>query len=302
MNISQPHVWYDKSHIHHCGDDMHPENPERVKAIVRRLKGNLSDSIIWHAYNDSIQDITEEDNEMAGENDRVKHEWHTTDGDTYYTAYTHIICNRGILMIAEAIENITYHGLRCGFVFVRPPGHHVGMTTGAQGFCHLNSVWIAVEEFNKRRVRKIGILDWDVHHGDGTENCVRENAKRIPGIRFVSLHAYGTGIYPGTGANSKDEHVLNVALPVGTKGPAYMTALQTQAIPFLGTPDVLIVSAGYDGHFRDPMQYMKLRSDTYRHMSEAVKGIGCPVLFVLEGGYCPEAVAESIEETLKVWI
>lgn len=312
MNM-KPHFWYDKSHNYHSGDDMHPENPERVREIVKHLLQTMKGQLTWVVMNYNRGTVIDDepnvlDIEPPAETYNTelegRIEWHkATDGDTYHTKYTRIICERGIHMLSQAAEMIAYKGLQCGFIAIRPPGHHVGMNTGSRGFCHLNNVWLTVEEFYKRRIRNVAILDWDVHHGDGTENCVRECIRRMPTIRFVSMHAYGRDIYPGTGADSEDANVLNIALPKGTKATEYLHAFRTRAIPYLGKPDVLIVSAGYDAHFSDPMQYMKLRSGTYGIMSAVLKEtIGCPVLFILEGGYCPEALAESVGETLKPWV
>jgi acetoin utilization deacetylase AcuC-like enzyme len=116
------------------------------------------------------------------------------------------------------------------------------------------------------------------------------------------MHAYGDGIYPGTGANSEDSHVMNIALPRNTRADAYIHMFKSKVLPYIGKPDVIIISAGYDAHYRDPMMLMKLRSSTYRQMSEAIHAIGCPVLFILEGGYAPDVLAECVGETLAPWV
>lgn len=314
MNTTNPHIWFDTAHVYHHGDDMHPENPERVQEIVRHLLYAFRTSLNWHVMN-RVGEIVLDNGENAklfsereppaivyndGSTPEVK--WQRViDGDMYYSEYTDTICKRGSGMIADVIEHIAYKNIGCAFVAIRPPGHHVGATSGPQGFCHQNNVWKAVEEFERRHIHNIGILDWDVHHGDGTEDLVRRNRAEYPGVKFVSIHAYGPGIYPGTGKSSEDDAVLNIGLKRNTNSSDYLKAFREKALPFLGKPDVLIVSAGYDAHYRDPMLLMKLRSWTYGHMSGALKEIGCPVLFMLEGGYSPEALAESVEETLKPW-
>jgi acetoin utilization deacetylase AcuC-like enzyme len=309
MNSNKtPCIWYDMLHVFHAGEDMHPEHPERVNAVVAHLRKLYGSTLQWNVLHEEFNITTcrrigQDETNLQNNELSEKLEWQLThDGDTYITKYTDTLCRRGQWILSTVIENIVYGGLRSAFVLIRPPGHHASTKSGPRGFCHLNNVWVAVEEFNRRRVRHIGILDWDVHHGDGTEICVRDNKHRIPGIRFVSMHAYGNGIYPGTGANSEDEHVLNIGLPRNTSANTYIHLFKTKALPYIGKPDVLIVSAGYDAHYRDPMLLMKLRSTTYRQMSEAIREIGCPVLFVLEGGYAPDVLAKCVGETLAPWI
>jgi acetoin utilization deacetylase AcuC-like enzyme len=315
MNYTNPHIWFDTAHVYHHGDDMHPENPERVKEIVLRLQSAFYGKLNWHVMDTTGSIILDN-----GENSKLFNsqgpptavynnggtpdvKWkRVIDGDMYYSEYTDAICKRGLSMISDAIEHVVYRGVQCAFIAIRPPGHHVGGTSGPQGFCHQNNVWKAVEELGRRRIRNIGILDWDVHHGDGTEDLVRQNKVEYPGVKFVSIHAYGPTVYPGTGKTSEDDTVMNIGLKKGTTSTEYLKAYREKAVPFLGKPDVLIVSAGYDAHYRDPMLLMKLRSNTYGIMSTVLKDIGCPVLFMLEGGYSPEALAESVEETLKPWI
>lgn len=284
-------IWVDFAQVCHRGANIHPEHPRRVTAIVERLqKSELP--IEWHTKtdimipNDTLQTL----------------KWTAlTDGDCYETPYTARILLRVIVMINEAVDMIFKKTIRCGFILARPPGHHADMKNGSRGFCHMNNVWIAVEKFALHGITNIGILDWDVHHGDGTEELVRTHRAQFSEMRFVSIHAYGPGIYPGTGESSVDENIMNIGLSRGTAEDIYLKVFVDQALPFLGTPDILIVSAGYDAHKADPMKYMKLESTTYGKMTKYLKGLGCPVLFVLEGGYNPVALAESVEETIKAW-
>ena len=315
MNTTNPHIWFDTAHVYHHGDDMHPENAERVQEIVLRLLSAFHGQLNWHVMNTSGEIVLDNGENTKlfnsqGPPTNVYNEGSTPpvkwkrviNGDMYYSEYTDTICKRGLNMIADAVESVVYKGVQCAFVAIRPPGHHVGATSGPQGFCHQNNVWKAVEELGRRRIRNISILDWDVHHGDGTEDLVRRNKAEYPGVKFVSIHAFGPTVYPGTGKSSEDDTVMNIGLKKHTASTEYLKAFREKAVPFLGKPDVLIVSAGYDAHYRDPMLLMKLRSWTYGAMSICLKEIGCPVLFMLEGGYSPEALAESVEETLKPWV
>jgi acetoin utilization deacetylase AcuC-like enzyme len=290
--MSNPHVWYDPSHSLHFGSDMHPEHPARVDAIVKKLQENTR--LVWHVCSPLQVPSVEITNKSK--------QWKLLDdGDCYKTAYTEKITRRVCVMIHEACMVIANKISRCVFVLARPPGHHADMRTGPRGFCHINNIWTAVEFFHSHKVKKIAILDWDVHHGDGTEALVRQHVHRISGIRFVSIHAYGAGVYPGTGKTSKDENVMNIGLPIGTTPESYLDIFRTQVIPYLEKPDILLVSAGYDAHKDDPMNYLKLKTETYAEMSKSLQGLDCPVMFILEGGYNPSALADSVHATLMSW-
>jgi acetoin utilization deacetylase AcuC-like enzyme len=174
------------------------------------------------------------------------------------------------------------------------------------GFCFENNVWIAVERLLEKGTRRISIYDWDVHHGDGTEKCFRtalaRDKEKYDSVRFVSTHAYGRGIYPGTGAPSKDKHIFNCPFEKGTSATMFLESFHTEIVPFIKECDILIISAGYDGHKDDPMGLMKLETSTYSEMSRCVKQLGVPVLFLLEGGYNPKILGECVRETLLQWV
>jgi acetoin utilization deacetylase AcuC-like enzyme len=210
-------------------------------------------------------------------------------------------------MLASAVHDIS-KGARCTYVLARPPGHHASEGIES-GFCFENNVWTAVESLLALGKRRISIYDWDVHHGDGTERCFRaaldRDAAKYDDIRFVSSHAYGRGIYPGTGAASADKHIINLPFKKGTGAGEFLAAFSKTTLPFMsscGSCDVLIVSAGYDGHREDPMELMKLETTTYSIMSRYFMDLGVPVLFILEGGYNPKVLGECVRETLLQWL
>jgi acetoin utilization deacetylase AcuC-like enzyme len=117
------------------------------------------------------------------------------------------------------------------------------------------------------------------------------------------MHAFGPGIFPGTGSASTDR-ILNIPLPLKTTSETYIMHFHTQVMPFLaqGKPDIVIISAGYDGHEKDPMNLLQLREQTYAHMSSQLQMLDCPVLFLLEGGYNPVVLASCVEATLRPWL
>jgi len=165
------------------------------------------------------------------------------------------------------------------FSLMRPPGHHAGKDRVA-GFCYLNNVALATARLQKKKPGlKVAIVDFDVHHGDGTESLVlgRENTA------FVSLHQFP--LYPGTGRQTRG-NCVNVPLPEGTDGDRYLLAFEPALEAVLATkPDVLAVSAGFDAYKDDPIAGLKLDRDTFKRIGALLASTKLPRFAVLEGGY-----------------
>jgi len=276
-------VWVDMEHTKHGAKSYHPERPLRLAPILHALKGL---PITLYQRTDPVS----EDPEFVPKPSR---------GDMYWTPYTNDLLKRGKQMIEEACSTLLKEG-GCAFVLIRPPGHHADNTGSAEGFCHQNNAWIAATTFQACGLSNITILDWDAHHGDGTESYVKES--NAEGLQFCSIHAYGPNVYPGTGTDCIGSKILNVPLPVGTRTRTYMKYFHTTVMPWIKKPDVIIVSAGYDGHRDDPMELLGLDEFAYKEMSAELKKFGCPVLFLLEGGYNPEVLGSCVKATLDPWI
>jgi acetoin utilization deacetylase AcuC-like enzyme len=277
------HLYYSKAHKAHAWIDAHPENPLRVENILAALIPAIEKgAAVLHTFRETSV--------LSPGTGRA---WMLDEhGDTYATDGTEDVLLTTKEMIAASVND----GAKCSFVLCRPPGHHASTRPG--GFCHQNNAWFAATEFMKKGLKNICIYDMDAHHGDGTEACVRAVSA---GVRFVSTHAFGKGIYPGTGAASRDDCVLNLPLLKKASASSFMRVLRNDVLPFIGKPDVLIVSAGYDTHAQDPMKLMNLKTQTYGDIGLALKGIGCPVLFLLEGGYNTAILGECVVETLTPW-
>jgi acetoin utilization deacetylase AcuC-like enzyme len=291
MYSLKPILWLDSEHGSHHGSKAHPESPDRLTAIRSMLMSLNPKSFLLRELADPLPKF-----------EAPASTWFLDKGDTYCTPYTSLLLERGRRMIEDATRELALSKINCGFVFIRPPGHHANASGGASGFCHQNNVWIAVEQLKKQGFHSIGIFDWDAHHGDGTEDCVR--MANDPSIRFASMHAYGPGVYPGTGGpGSSTENILNLPLPVGTDSEHFVGCFTSQVLPWLaeGKPDIVIISAGYDGHEKDPMALLQLRENTYAYMSSQLKLLDCPVLFLLEGGYNPGVLASCVKATLGPW-
>jgi acetoin utilization deacetylase AcuC-like enzyme len=183
------------------------------------------------------------------------------------------------------------------FAAVRPPGHHA-LADRAMGFCLLANVAIAAREAQSRSCRRILIVDWDVHHGNGTQALVEND----PTIRFVSLHQWP--LYPGTGAAGERGvgNVWNVPRAAGLPPERYVEDLWNgiEQATAGWHPDLILVSAGYDSMKGDPLGGFTLEPGHYAEWVHRLRGRApsAPIVAALEGGYAPERLAEGVVATL----
>jgi len=229
----------------------------------------------------------------------------TLDPDTYFSPGTGEAAWLAAGSAIDLTKQLVSGAAQRGIALLRPPGHHAVPDT-SMGFCVFNNVALAASEALAAGLSRVAIVDWDVHHGNGTQDVFYADRR----VLFISLHQFP--FYPGTGAPHEVGageglgFTANLALPSGSGDETYAAAFREVVLPLLRAyaPELLLVSAGFDAHARDPLASMQLSSATYGAMTgallELVDALGhgrCG--FLLEGGYDLQALESSVSELAR---
>ncbi len=211
----------------------------------------------------------------------------------------------GGVALIDALIDAGASDPRLGLSLVRPPGHHATPARG-MGFCLLNNVAVAAAHALARGLSRVAIVDWDVHHGNGTQDAFWSEER----VLFISLHQWP--MYPGTGGSSQlgadgaRGRTINVPLSRGANDAVYAAAMDRVVLPALRrfAPELVLVSAGFDGHHRDPLADMALSEEGYRAMAASLRAVaeesgGGRIAVFLEGGYDLAALEASLAATIE---
>ena len=293
-----------ETYLNHDTGQGHPERPDRVSVVIENLKKNKK--LIWKKplkFDAKYLKIAHKSDYIDEvENSFPKKGLHFLDGDTIVSPGSKQASSDAVASIITAIDSVQNKEFKNVFCPVRPPGHHAEKDK-AMGFCIYNNVAVGAHYLiEKYKLNKIAIIDFDVHHGNGTQNIFYDNEK----VLYISTHQYP--FYPGTGANNekgKHNNILNIPLPAGTNSVEYMNAYE-HVLKKLKEfkPEFLLFSAGFDAHQDDPLAQFKLNSKdfydiTKRTLKVINKSINNKVVSILEGGYDLNALKESSEYHLK---
>lgn len=228
-------------------------------------------------------------------------------GDNYWSSNTLLAAAAAAQASIQAAQDILRKRTQNAFCLIRPPGHHCFQTP--EGFCVLNNVVLAAREFLAKE-KRVAILDWDYHFGDGTAKALMKE----PNVMFASLHCAKSGTRPTYPPNDS-KNLKGAGLAERTRGrmfnvqwtnddaddSAFLYALQALILPAFQTfaPSVVLISAGYDSICGDDLAGMKMTAGVFQFAAHALARLGIPLLFVLEGGYNPELLAEGVSETIQ---
>jgi acetoin utilization deacetylase AcuC-like enzyme len=285
----------------------HPDTPERLMAIEDALTAR--DWLGWErrpapAAQESQLELVHTRGQVLRIKEMSLAGGGAIDPDTFVGELSYRAALHAAGGACEMTRALSAHEADIGFCGVRPSGHHAEPDR-AMGFCLFNNVAIAAEfAIRELGARRVFILDWDVHHGNGTAEAFRRRSD----VLFASIHQ--GGIYPGTGSLADvgsgpgEGYTINLPVPAGSGAELWLSLVEHIVLPAARAfePDLVLLSAGFDAHREDPLAGCRLETGSFaemaRHVRDLAAVLGAPLGAVLEGGYAPAALAESVQATL----
>lgn len=302
---------YQPDYLRHDTGAGHPERPARLSSLVHHLLTVPE----WHSLlHIRPRPATLEELALVHPERHIRSiETRCRNGDTVLDQGDTHVCRESfdIALLAvggvlEGVDRVMQKNCRSVFCAVRPPGHHAESTT-VMGFCLFNNVAVGARYAQTNHgIGRVAIVDWDVHHGNGTQEIFYDD----PSVLYISLHQYP--FYPGTG--SEDERgggrgegfTLNCPMRAGSGEQEYFKAFENRIIPAIDQfkPELLMISAGFDAHKDDPLAGIELTEESFSRMTKmlmeaADRHCGGKIVSVLEGGYDLGALARSVEAHLR---
>ena len=293
---------------HNTGEG-HPEKIDRVTAVIDNFKKLDNKNLIWKKPTNFDQDLLIKTHSLDYINQVQKsfpqNGFNFLDGDTVVSPGSKDATKDAVGSILTAIEGIQNKDFKNAFCAVRPPGHHAEKEK-AMGFCIYNNVAVGANYLiEKYKYNKIAIIDFDVHHGNGTQDIFYDNEK----VLYISTHQYP--YYPGSGSEKekgKFNNVFNIPLEAGTTANQYLNAYEhvlNKLKEF--KPEFLLFSAGFDAHIDDPLAQLRLSSEDFYTLTKRTLEISKPfcngnVVSILEGGYDLKALQDSTQRHVDALI
>ena len=293
----------------HDTGDGHPEKIDRVSVIIDNFKKLNNNNLIWKKpskFNHSLLTRTHSKDyiNFVGES-FPKKGLSFLDGDTIISPGSKDATKDAVGSIITAIDGVQNKEFKNAFCAVRPPGHHAEKNK-AMGFCIYNNVAVGANYLIKKyKYNKIAIIDFDVHHGNGTQDIFYDNKK----VLYISTHQYP--YYPGSGSEKekgKFNNIMNIPLKAGTTTEEYLNAYERVLHKLRDfKPEFILFSAGFDAHINDPLAQFKLKSEDFYVITKRTLDISksfCNgnVVSILEGGYDLNALQESTQRHVDALI
>jgi acetoin utilization deacetylase AcuC-like enzyme len=293
---------------HNTGEG-HPEKIDRVTAVIDNFKKIDNKELIWKKPTEFDQSflINTHSSEYI---DLVSKSFPENglaflDGDTVVSPGSKEATKDAVGSIITAIDGVQQKEFKNAFCAVRPPGHHAEKDK-AMGFCIYNNVAVGANYLiEKYKYNRVAIIDFDVHHGNGTQDIFYDNEK----VLYISTHQYP--YYPGSGSEKetgKFNNILNIPLEAGTTAEQYLNAYENVLKKLKEfKPEFLLFSAGFDAHINDPLAQLRLSSEDFYHLTKRTLQISkslCNgnVVSILEGGYDLKALQESTQRHVDALI
>src|SRR6266542_4811298 len=297
---------YDARFLLHRAPDGHPEHEQRIEAIWSRFQ---SEGLAARCARIAARPATREEllavhteDLLAAVQGTASRDLTQLDPDTYARRESQEAALLAAGGLTDLCARVVAGELANGFALVRPPGHHAEADR-AMGFCLFNNVAIAVQAARRSGVRRVLIVDWDVHHGNGTQASFEED----PDVLYFSTHQFP--FYPGTGAIAEVGRgaalgrTVNVPWPAGMGDAEYLAAFDRVLLPVARAfqPEIVLVSCGFDAAAGDLLGGMRLTPDGYAAMTERIASLAQGrIVLALEGGYNSDAIAAAAGACTRV--
>ena len=292
--------------VRHEMGDGHPESPQRLRSVLAALESSgLASRLVMReaplAEREQLERVHDPEHVEAVFAAAPTRGYAYLDPDTSMNPSSLGAALRAAGAVVAATDLVMSGGARTAFCAVRPPGHHA-TPTRPMGFCIFNNVAVgAMHALEAHGLERVAILDFDVHHGNGTEAAFHDDPRVMLCSTFQ--HPY----YPFCGADSGNDHIINVPLPAMTGSAGFRDAVERSWLPALERfrPQLVFVSAGFDAHREDPLAYLKLEDDDYRWVTGKLLEVADRhaegrVVSTLEGGYNVAALGRCVVEHVGV--
>lgn len=290
--------------MHTMGQD-HPESPERITIINDQLiASGIFDYLAHHEAPKASQEqlarvhcpqYIDEIFALSPTSGT-----YSIDGDTIMNPFTLDAALHAAGAVVKAVDLVMQGTAPNAFCNIRPPGHHAGHAKSS-GFCLFNNIAVgAAHALEHYGLERVAIVDFDVHHGDGTEDIFRDNP------RVMLCSSFQHPFYPYTGVDSGNDHIINVPLAAGCSGEAFRASIMQQWLPALEAfkPQLLFISAGFDAHYEDEMGGLALKDTDFLWLAEILRKFAnqhCQgrIVSSLEGGYALQALKRCVIAHIK---